>query len=474
MSEDLSLARVVVAGAGTGAGKTTVAVGLAAALRRRGHTVQTFKVGLDTHDASYLAHVTGRPCRNLDPWIMGAGGVRRSVVRGAAGADLVVIEGALGLYDSHGRRSVGGYPFPGSTAEVAAIAGAPVLVVLDAATGGETVAATALGLHALDRSLHLVGVVLNGAPSEAHRTRVEDAIWEHARLPVLGSLPLVDAMRIPEWSHGLVPVAANPAVDAAIDHLAAAVERCCDVDLLVRLMRGAAAISGVDPEPLGRAAGNGPRLRLGVAFDEAFCSYYPENLERLADAGADIVPFSPLEEDALPPGLEGLYVGGGCLEAYSERLARNRSLAASLLRARGQGLPVYVEGGGVLWAARRLRLPDGSSHEMAGLLPVDVEVDGDPPPSAHRELRLEGDCLLGPAGTTLRGHEYHARAGVAGGRLEPLYAMHDCDGEPLGCDGWQAPGLAASLVQLHFGQGPDLAAALVEGMRAARPSSVRA
>lgn len=471
MVDELSIPRLVVAGIGTGAGKTTVAMGIAAALRRRGRTVQPFKVGLDTHDAAYLSHVTGRPCRNLDSWILGPTGVRTSLARGSRGADVAVIEGANGLFDGHGPdRPSEDDPFPGSTAQLARIAAAPVLLVLDVSTMRETAAVMALGARRLDPTLHIVGTILNGGNGAQHRRVVEDAIWTHAKLPVLGALPRLPAATIPEWGHGLIPVSENPSIDDATEQLATAIERHCDLDLIERLMEGAGRL----PEPpveSWRTAHTEPPFRLGVAFDEAFCSYYPENLELLADVGAEIVPFSPLEERALPSPLDGVYIGGGCLEVFAERLARNRTLAEALQRARDHGIPFYIEGGGMLYAARSVRINGGAVHQMSGLLPVDVTVHEGRHLPAYRDLRLSGDCLLGDRGSRLRGHEYHATARFDPGNPDALYTMHDGDGEPLGCEGWSAGAVAASLVQVHFGQDPAIATRIVTRMREARQRS---
>jgi cobyrinic acid a,c-diamide synthase len=474
--EETSVPRLVVAGIHSGTGKTTVTLGLAAALRRRGLSVQPFKVGLDLHDGAYLARVCGRPCRNLDGWILGGEGVRRSLAAGSVEADVALIEGGMGLLDGHGPDAEAVAPgIPaGSTADVALSCKAPVVLVLDVSSMRETAAALALGVKLMAPSLRLVGTVLNGVVSDHHRRLVEDAIWEHAKLPVLGALPRMSEATIPEWTVGLAPVDENPHADDSVDHLALAVERHCDVDLLLRLMRAAEPLRLVPIQP---AAGAGAqRLRLAVAFDEAFSTYYPENLELLEGAGAEIVTFSPLEDSQVPHGVDGIYLSGGSIERWIPRLAENRQMAESLRRAQAAGLPMYAEGGGTLLAARRVRLSDGSLHEMAGLLPVDVGVRAAPAwRDAYRDLRIAGDCLLGPVGTRLRGHEFHAEL-IGNDCLGPnaAYTMRDADGHPLGCEGWARPGIVASLVQLHFGQDPAIAGRIVDGMRAVRRSAVEA
>ncbi|HZS15162.1 MAG TPA: cobyrinate a,c-diamide synthase [Candidatus Dormibacteraeota bacterium] len=469
MFDEVRIPRLVVAGAHSGAGKTTVALGLVAALARRGRVVQTFKVGPDLIDSAYLSHASRRPCRNLDAWMLGATGLRRALAQGSTGADAAVIEGVMGVFDGHGlspdeARATGAYPFPGSTAEVARLADSPVVLVLDVTAMGETAAAVALGVRQLDPKLRLIGVILNEVPSDYHRRLVEDAVWTLATLPVLGAIPRMESARIPELRMGLVPLTENPHVDVALEQLAGAVERHCDLDLIERLMAAAQPLAPA-PRPVVPVRG---RVRLGVAFDDAFCFYYPENLELLEDAGCEIVPFSPLEERSVPRDVDGLYFGGGFSEMFVPLLAANRPMLESVVRARQQGVPIYAECGGVLLMADTLRTGDGVVHRMAGVIPVDVALE-DTPRMGYRDVRLMSDCLLGPAGTRLRGHEFHFSSLLSGtDRYRAAYSMHDCDGEPLGCEGWTDPGLVASFVQLHFGQDPEIAARLVDRMRAAR------
>lgn len=469
MFDEVRIPRLVVAGAHSGAGKTTVALGLVAALARRGRTVQTFKVGPDLIDSAYLSHASRRPCRNLDAWMLGPAGLRRSLSQGSMGADAAVIEGVMGVFDGHGlspdeSRTAGSYPFPGSTAEVARLADSPVVLVLDVTAMGETAAAVALGVRQLDPRLRLIGVILNAVPSDYHRRLVEDAVWSLATLPVLGAIPRMEAARIPELRMGLLPLTENPHVDVALERLGTAVERHCDLDLIERLMAAAQPLAPA-PRPVVPVRG---RVRLGVAFDDAFCFYYPENLELLEDAGCEIVPFSPLEERSVPRDVDGLYFGGGFSDVFAAPLAANRPMLESLARAQQQGLPIYAECGGVLLMSRSLRTGDGAVHQMAGVIPVDVASD-DAMQMGYRDVRLMSDCLLGPAGTRLRGHEFHFSTLLNGtDRFHAAYSMHDCDGEPLGCEGWTDNNLVASFVQLHFGQDPEIVARLVDRMRAAR------
>jgi cobyrinic acid a,c-diamide synthase len=468
MLEEIGIPRLVVGGLGSGSGKTSISLGLTAALRARGRSVQTFKVGADFIDTSYLAHASRRPCRNLDSWLLGADGVRRSLAHGALGADRVIVEGAMGLLDGHGM--VPDSPtetqsdFPGSTLEVARIIAAPVVLVIDAWAMGETAAAAVLGIKQLDTSGSVVGVILNNVPNDYRRRVIEDAVWSLARMPVLGALPHMQSVRIPELRTGLLPLLQNPHVDAAIEELGDAVARHCDLDLIERLMERAHAVH--PPAHRHAMAPQDEPVRIGVAFDDAFCFYYSENLELLEDAGAEIVTFSPLEDEALPRDLGLIYIGGGISEAFVPKLAGNQQFLESLRRARAHQVPVYAEGCGLQYLARTLRTSDGVTHEMAGLIPIDIALEAGTLHSGYRDLSIATPSMLGPAGTRLRGHEFHfSRLDSGGDCLNPAYTMHDCDGEPLGCEGWTDPLMLASFIHLHFGQEQELAGRLVAAAR---------
>ncbi|MHB8718568.1 MAG: cobyrinate a,c-diamide synthase [Candidatus Dormibacteria bacterium] len=470
MSERTTVPRLVVAGIGSGAGKTTVALGLVGALRGRGRSVQTFKVGPDFVDCAYLAHASRRPCRSLDSWMLGAEGATRSFVRAVGDADAAIIEGTVGIFDGHGGPDGGASSFPGSTAELAHLCGAPVVLVIDASTTAETAAALALGVRRLDPDLDIIGVILNNVPNDHRRQTVEDATWRWAKLPVLGALPRLPGVQIPEVRTGLLPISQNPHVDAALEEIADAVARHCDVDLIERLM---ARTHPLHVPAVLHLNGHAPRrseaeVRVGVAFDDAFCFYYAENLELLEAAGASVVTFSPLDDGGLPRDLDAVYLGGGVSEMFVPRLAANHAFLDSLRRANARGLPIYAEGSGAMYTARSVRTSDGAVHEMASLLPVDIALEPAVCRSGYRDLRLRGDSILGPVGTSLRGHEFHwCRLLSNAPSTNAAYSMHDADGEPLGCEGWTSATLLASLVHLHFDQEPQPARHLVAAARSA-------
>ena len=435
-------ARLVVAGTSSGAGKTTVATGIMAALRSRGLAVGAAKVGPDFIDPGYHALATGRPGRNLDAWICGREAVGPLAGRAAAGTDVLVVEGVMGLFDGSGDPDG---PVA-STAEVAGLLGAPVVLVVDASAVGASVAALVHGFATFDPAVAVAGVILNRVGSDGHEALLRSALGPTG-VPVLGAL-----RRRPDYSWrdrhlGLVPVVEEPErVRRSVVALAAAVARDCDLDAILALARSAPALAVAEPaqaNPQGRAV-------VAVAAGKAFSFTYPDNLELLAQAGAELVPFDPLVDDHLPEDATALYAGGGFPEVFAAALAANRPLLDDLRRRAAAGLVTWAECGGLLWLARSL---DG--HALAGVLPADGRMT-DRLTLGYRRARLRSSSPLGPAGTELRGHEFHYS------QLDPGGDGVDWTGRAgQGRSGFAGPTLLASYVHLHLGAAPELAERLV-------------
>ncbi len=430
--------RLVVAGTSSGVGKTTVATGLMAALGARGLSVAAAKVGPDFIDPGYHALATGRPGRNLDAWMCGPEAVGPLAGRAAAGAGVLVVEGVMGLFDGSGDPAGPS----ASTGEVAGLLRAPILLVVDASAVGASVAATVHGFATFDPSVALAGVLLNRVGSDSHEALLRQAL-EPLGVPVLGALRRHADYSWRDRHLGLVPVVEQPAqVRRSIDALAAAVARDCDLDAVLALARSAPALNVAD-RPAAHQQGHAV---LAVAGGPAFSFTYPDNLELLAEAGAELVTFDPLVDTQLPDGATGLYAGGGFPEVFVAGLAANRPLLDDVRRRVNAGLVTWAECGGLLWLARSL---DG--HVLAGALPADGRMT-DRLTLGYRRVTVREPSPLGPAGTELRGHEFHYSA------LDPPGDDLEWSGRTgAGRAGFARSTLLASYVHLHLGSAPALA-----------------
>ncbi len=438
--------RLVVAGTHSGVGKTTVATGLVAALRAAGHRPATAKVGPDFIDPGYHALASGRPPRNLDAWLCGPDAIRPLAARAAGGADLLVVEGVMGLFDgaADGRAS--------STADVARLLGAPVVLVVDASAMAGSVAAVVHGFATLDPEVGVAGVILNRVGSDGHETQLREALAALG-LPVLGALRGDDRLTWRDRHLGLVPVAEHPdEVRQALAALGSAVAERVDLAAVVRLAAAAPPEPVAGPVPL---PPRGPPVRIAVAGGPAFTFTYADTVDALAAGGTEVVPFDPLRDPALPEAVDGLVVGGGFPETFAADLTANRPLLADAGARVRAGLATWAECGGLLWLAREL---DG--HAMAGVVPAVARMT-DRLTLGYREVTTRVDTPVGPAGTTFTGHEFHYS------RLEPggdALALASRFGR--GREGFATPRLLATYVHHHPGGDPAAVSAFLAACRA--------
>jgi cobyrinic acid a,c-diamide synthase len=441
--------RLVVAGTHSGVGKTTVATGLMAALTRRGVAVASAKVGPDFIDPGYHSLATGRPARNLDAWICGTSAVAPLAARAVSQAELLVVEGVMGLFDGAAFEADGAL---GSTAEVAALLDAPVVLVVDASAMSTSVAAVVHGYASFDRGVRVAGVVLNRVGSPGHEVLLREAL-EPLGIPVYGALLRDDALQWRERHLGLVPVVEQRReVDESLAALAAAIERHCDVAGLVRLARSAPRRPAAALTPA-RATGS---ARVAVAGGPAFSFSYPDNLERLEEAGAELVSFDPARDAALPDGVDALYAGGGFPEVFLEALAANTPLLGDVRHRVTNGLVTWAECGGLLWLARSL---DG--RPLSGVVPAEGHMT-DRLTLGYRRARVQVASPVADPGAELRGHEFHYSV------LDPEGDALDLEGRfGAGTAGYATPTLLASYLHLHLGADPGPAERLVAA--ASRP-----
>lgn len=399
----LRVPRVMIAGLAGDSGKTLISLGLVRALADRGRTVAPFKKGPDYIDAAWLGVAAGRPGRNLDTFLMTASGLGRALAP-AQDADLMVIEGNRGLFD--GMDAEGTH----STAALAARLGSPVILVVDATKATRTVAALVLGCRVFDPAVDLAAVVLNRIGTGRQEALIRRAVEEAAGVPVVGAVPRLwgDGDVLPGRHLGLVTAAERPERDDAVQRAAQAVVEYLDLDRILAIARRAADVDF----PQQAMPRRGAPVRVAVLRDEAFSFYYPENLEALAAAGADLCFVSPLRDQVLPE-VDGVVAGGGFPEVYAERLAANGTFLASLRRAAGQGVPIYAECGGLMLLARTLRVGE-RTFSMSGVLDLQVEQGSRPRGHGYVEGRVTGENPFVPMGTVLRGHEFHYSAVIGG------------------------------------------------------------
>lgn len=440
--------RLVVAGTHSGVGKTTVATGLMAALRHSGLTVASAKVGPDFIDPGYHSLATGRPGRNLDMWMSGATLIAPLAARAGLGADLLVIEGVMGLFDGAADGT------PSSTAELAAHLDAPVLLVVDAASMSQSVAALVDGYSRWDPAIRVAGVVLNRVGSDSHEAMLRLALDDGP--PVLGVLRRDDALAWRSRHLGLRPVAEDPVgVRGSIDRLASIIADRCDLDAVVHL---AAAAPRIVCEGLPAPTATTP-ARISVAAGAAFSFTYPDNLEALEAAGAEITVFDPCEDDRLPPGTQGVIAGGGFPEVFAEALSANQPMLASVRDHCGSGRAVWAECGGLLWLARSL---DGLA--MAAVIDTTAELTGERT-LGYRSARTTTATILGRTGTVLRGHEFHhSVTNPSGDALE----LQGRTGTTTG--GFATGKVLASYLHLHLAATPWLAEAFLRSTVGREPT----
>ena len=391
--DDLHIPRLVIAGTHSGAGKTTIVTGLLAALVARGLKVQSYKVGPDYIDPGYHQLASGKPAHNLDTWLLPVEEMVSIFSDTSAGNDMVIIEGVMGLHDG-GRSGVS------STATIAKLLNAPVVLVVDARSMGESAAAAALGYKLYDPEVNFAGVIINRIGSAAHQVMISEAL-DRLKIPVLGAIKRNADLAMPERHLGLTPVTEHDA-QQTLGTLAEQIANQVDVGKLIELAKQATPLKRKKKQ-LNPVT---PVVRIGVAQDEVFTFYYPQSLDALVAQGAEIVPFSLLR-DALLPDVDGLILGGGFPEMFVEQLSANQSMRQAIYQAGQQGMPIYAECGGLMYLSRSIIDFEGRAHDMVGLVPATCAMQLKLETVGYVEATALGDSVLCQAGETLRGHEFH-------------------------------------------------------------------
>ena len=426
----------------SGAGKTTISLGLMAALGRQGLTVQPFKCGPDFIDPTLHRMASGRLSLNLDLRMCGAEYVERAFQRLAAKADISVVEGVMGLFD-------GGVASPAALARALHL---PVILVVDVKGSAESVAAVVKGFEDLDPELALMGVIFNRTGSPRHLELISGAVRAHCRTPILGALPRQQEFAIPDRHLGLMMGAEMPLSASQLDALAAAVTENIDLEAIKRLATMPLSAPCRLLPGTADAVSRESSIRIGIARDQAFCFYYQDNLDLLHDAGAELVEFSPLTDPALPPGLDGLYLGGGYPELHGAALAANHGLLAEIRAWSAAGRPLYAECGGFIYLCQGVVDLDGAFWPLAAIFPTRATMRPRLARLGYREATITTPCLLG-AGGTLFGHEFHySEIDEMPATVNRVYRLPDGRGE-----GYQVNNTLASYLHVHFGRTPEAA-----------------
>ncbi len=442
---------IVIAGTHSGCGKTTITIGVLAALKKKGLSVQSFKAGPDFIDAGLHRLITGRPSRNLDLWMCGEDYVRDCLHRHSMDTDISIVEGVMGMYDGEF-----------STAALADILDLSIILVVDAYGMAESAGAVVKGFvdytaevqkprspggknsHNITSEL-IAGVIFNRVASESHYKRLKNSV---RNIPVLGYLPRDLDFEIPHRHLGLMVAEENPINEERIQKLTDAVLKYIDVDMLVKLTAKTTVLSFplvgnlscADKEGL-RTSRNDNKTKIAIAYDKAFCFYYADNLDLLRDAGAEIVPFSPLRDRSIPDGIHAIYLGGGYPELYASVLSKNKTMLESIRAWSNSGRPLYAECGGLMYLSEGIYDLNRDFSNMSGVFPFKTEMR-ERPTLGYRDVTLIQDCIIGRKGAKCRGHEFH---------------YSDIVGCKNNAKQWILNNTLASYIHIHFGSNLSIA-----------------
>ncbi len=432
----------LIAAPASGSGKTLVSLALTALARRRGLSIQTFKVGPDYLDPQLLSATSGRPCRNLDPLLCGEAWVEASFQRHSSAAELSLVEGVMGLFDGRGASS------EGSSAHIAQLLELPVVLVVEASRQAGSVAALVRGFRDHQPSLQLVGVVLNGVGSERHHALLAEALSSIA-MPLLGALPRHDSLELPSRHLGLLPAHELADLEQRLGAWADLAERHLQLEQLWPMLQAPNQRQVSKPSNAEPASTAHEPVRIAIASDAAFHFRYPEASELLVEQGVEVEHWSPLADQPLPEGCQALVLPGGYPELHAAQLAASQRSLEELRRAQRQGLPIYAECGGLLLLGQALTDQQGNSHAMAGLLPFRAE-RGQLSLGYRSATALRSGLVL-QQGEQVNGHEFHRwQLNTSPDKADELWQL-----EGWGCpprpEGWSTATLHASWLHLHWG-----------------------
>jgi cobyrinic acid a,c-diamide synthase len=435
---------LIIAGERSGVGKTTVTLALLSSLCQRSQSVQSFKVGPDYIDPMFHTAITRRPCRNLDPFLTSEQYVQHCFARHSAGVEYALIEGVMGLFDGAAGTDLA------STAHIARHLKLPILLVVDCSRLSRSVAAIVHGYRSFDPELVIAGVILNRVGSDRHAQMLTDALAP-LRIPIVGILHRQEQIQIPDRHLGLVPTNELLGLQTLFDKLAHLAEACFDWSVLLPLL---ATQPQERADSLALPISLTPPMRIAIAQDAAFNFYYVDNLDLLRHFGAELIPWSPLANEALPEGVQGAYLGGGFPEVFAAQLADNEVAQRSLRTAIESGLPTYAECGGLMYLCEAITNLKGQPHPMVGILPTTATMQ------SRLTLGYRSATTLNPtvflqSGETVRGHEFH-HSQLTARPERPVFEMRSLNQHQSHTEGWSIHNVHASYLHLHWGSTPQL------------------
>jgi len=434
----MQIPRLMIAAPQGCSGKTTVTIGLCAALRKRGLRVKPFKKGPDYIDPSWLGAAAGTSCSNLDPFMFDEPTLRQGFQQSCPGADIAVIEAAMGLYDSSepdGKES---------SAWLARLLKIPVILVINSARMTRSAAAMINGYVRFEPDTNIAGVILNNVAGKRHEEKLVKSIAKHCGIPVLGAIPRDTRLQIRERHLGIVTHREQDSADEVIGRISSIIEAHIDLDRVLKIAHAAPELPSLQIEAR-PAAEN--RVRIGVLLDKAFTFYYPENLESLREAGAELNYIDSFT-GRLPGDIDGLYIGGGFPELYPDELEANTGLRRDIAKAADKGLPIYAECAGLMYLCRCI-IRDGRKYEMCGVIASDVEIGQRPRGHGYTMVEVENENPFFPKGTALRGHEFHYSKLTGTEGLNFAYKVKRGQGIDGKVDGIVYKNALASYTHLH-------------------------
>ncbi|MCI4625657.1 MAG: cobyrinate a,c-diamide synthase [Candidatus Magnetoovum sp. WYHC-5] len=437
----------IIGGINSGCGKTTVTLGLIAALRGRGYGVQPFKCGPDYIDTGLHGLVAGVNSRNLDVWMCGDGYVKNAFLEAAAQADISIVEGVMGFFDGGGA----------STAYLSRLLGLPVVLVMNAKSMAQSAAAIVKGFETFEKDTKINGIILNNIGSSRHFALIEDAIKAVSNIKILGYIPVNVDIALPQRHLGLHTAEDNPLKEESLQRLVGLIEDHVDIPALLEISKVDNLVVTVNPA---LATNTNDKVKIAIARDAAFCFYYVDNLELLRRGGAELRFFSPISDSGLPDGVNALYLGGGYPENYAKGLSKNQPMLNSIKEFIENGGVTYAECGGFMYLTKGIRDFDNNYYPMVGIYPVEAKMKKGRVSLGYRQLTLIEDTIIGKKADVVKGHEFHY-SDIAHMPTDIKRIYNGAEGT----NGFLIKNCLSSYVHLHFASNENIIRCFIEKTR---------